>query len=232
MNAVEPPVASGGFAFVRAAPAIASWDARGAALGVGGMASRAEIERRLGARLLPDRYRHSVRTAEYAGGLAARWGADPAEAALAGLLHDCARDIDPAALLKMARGSGILVDAIEAEHPPLLHGKVGAVLASREFGVADAEVLRALETHPTGAADMGPLARVLFVADHAEPGRTYPGVDELRRLAEQDLDGALLLALDMTADFLAARRIVPHPRAALARAAVAARIKGRAAAPR
>lgn len=187
---------------------------------------------RLGQALTAARHRHSIDTREYARSLGRRWGVDAAKCALAGLLHDCARDIAPLELLKTARSSGILVDAMEACHPVLLHGRVGAVVARREYGVTDDEVLRALETHPTGEADMGPVARVLYVADHAEPGRRYPGVEELRRLAEVDLDHALLRAMDATQDYLRAQGLAPHPRALSARAAVAARLRGQAAAPR
>jgi Predicted HD superfamily hydrolase involved in NAD metabolism len=43
---------------------------------------------------------------------------------------------------------------------------------------------------------MSPLERIVFLADLIEPGRSFPGVDELRRLSMEDLDAALLAAYD------------------------------------
>lgn len=43
------------------------------------------------------------------------------------------------------------------------------------------------------------LAKVLYLADYIEPSRAgFPGLDELRRLAYEDLDAALLLGCELT----------------------------------
>ena len=76
----------------------------------------------------------------------------------------------------------------ERESPKLLHGPVAAELARRELGVEDTEVLDAIREHTTGRPGMGPLSLVLYVADKIEPARDYPSVENLRRLAHQDLD--------------------------------------------
>ena len=43
-----------------------------------------------------------------------------------------------------------------------------------------------------------------------EPTRDFDGVEELRRLAYPDLDGAMILGLQMSIDDLAARNLVIH----------------------
>ncbi len=158
--------------------------------------------------LSPGRYAHSLRVAEAARGLAARHGADAERAWLAGLLHDCARDLPTPELIRTARERGLL-DRAAAPLPELLHALVGAVVAREELGVEDEEVLRAIARHTTGEEGMGAVELAVFVADYVEPARSFPGVEEVRRLAEESLVGAALLAVEQTVARLAgAGRVV------------------------
>ncbi|NJD03860.1 MAG: HD domain-containing protein, partial [Ruminiclostridium sp.] len=50
------------------------------------------IKKQLEAALSPKRYIHSVNVMETAVSLAVKYGEDAGKAAVAGLLHDCARD--------------------------------------------------------------------------------------------------------------------------------------------
>ena len=95
--------------------------------------------------------------------------------------------------------------------PALLHGPVGAKVAAAEFGVDDVKILEAIALHTTGGAGMGLLARIVYLADAIEPGRSYPGVDVLRNLAKTSLERALLAALDDSIAFIVARRGLIHP---------------------
>ena len=45
---------------------------------------------------------------------------------------------------------------------------------------------------------MGLLAKIIYLADFIEPGRDFPGAEKLRILAHQDLDYAVLGAMDNT----------------------------------
>ncbi len=44
--------------------------------------------------------------------------------------------------------------------------------------------------HTTGRAHMSLVEKIIFLADAIEPGRNYPGVDEIRKLAYEDIDAA------------------------------------------
>jgi len=59
---------------------------------------------------------------------------------------------------------------------------------------------------------MTKLEKILYLADMIEPGRAFPGVEELRALAVRNLDNALSLALQMSLQNLMDRKIVPHPK--------------------
>ena len=48
------------------------------------------------------------------------------------------------------------------------------------------------------------LEKVVYLADAIEPSRNYPGVDDLRKEAEKDLDKACLMSLTSTAEFVRA----------------------------
>ncbi len=153
-------------------------------------------------RLSPWRFHHSLRVAATARRLAARHGADPERAWLAGLLHDCARELPAADLVRAADRRGLL-DQAGAPLPELLHALVGAAVAREELGIEDEEVLSAIARHTTGEAGMGAVELAVFVADYVEPGRSFPGVEEVRRVAEESLSRAALLALEQTVSRLA-----------------------------
>lgn len=168
---------------------------------------------KLAAELPPRRLEHSRAVAVTAAELAARFGADAGKARLAGLLHDCARGVPSNILLQTARASGIVVTDVERREPVLLHAPVGAVIARRDYGVDDDEVLGAIRWHTTGGPDMTLLAQIVFLADYIEPGRNFPGVERLRELAATSLPDALLAAYDATLrQLMGAGRLI-HPAA-------------------
>ncbi|MBV8222087.1 MAG: bis(5'-nucleosyl)-tetraphosphatase (symmetrical) YqeK, partial [Candidatus Eremiobacteraeota bacterium] len=110
----------------------------------------------------------------------------------AGILHDIAREWTPAALLEYAREHRLPVDDFERAAPLLLHAKVGADIARREFGVTDPDTLAAISTHTVVQPSMTELQKILFVADTVEPTRTYEGRAALAATALRSLDEALL----------------------------------------
>lgn len=155
--------------------------------------NRAAAERLAEARLSPRRLEHSRRVAALAAAYARRWGASPAAAELAGLLHDVCRELPAADLLAAARRYHIPVGPIEALRPVgLLHAPVAAAELA-EAGV-DEEISSAIARHTLGAAHMSILDKCVYLADLCEPGRVLEGLDEIRRLAEESLDGAMAAA--------------------------------------
>ncbi len=175
--------------------------------------------------LSPKRLAHSKGVSETAASLAARYGADIGKARLAGLLHDCARGMPSNILLQVAGASGIVVNDVEQREPMLLHAPVGAVIARRDYGVDDPEVLAAIRWHTTGGPAMTLLDEIIFLADYIEPTRSFPGVDRLRALAEESLPAALLAAYDQTLNHLLAERWLIHPATVEGRNALLVKMK-------
>lgn len=62
-----------------------------------------------------------------------------------------------------------------------------------------------------GKADMTLLEKIIYLADMIEPGRNFPGVAQLRKLSAENLDLAVLQALEQTVGFVSAKRAPLHP---------------------
>ena len=151
--------------------------------------------------LKPNRVAHVLGCRDTAVALAQRWGADVTDAARAGLLHDITKALNGDLQLTLCNAYGIILDAFSKENTKTLHALTGALVAERVFGESQA-VVNAIRHHTTGKAGMSVLEKIIYVADYMEPNRDFPGVDKLRQLAFEDLDGALRLGLTMTLELL------------------------------
>ena len=130
---------------------------------------------------------------------------------LAALLHDSSREVGPEELLRLAQERGLPVGPSERESPKLLHGPVAAELAREDLGVESEEVLGAVRAHTTGTPGMDPVAIALFLADKIEPARDYPGIEDLRSLAERDLSSAARVSLERSISHNEERGNRTHP---------------------
>ena len=164
-------------------------------------------------RLSKSLHEHILRVEEIAVGLAKAHGTDVQKVRVGALLHDLARAKRPEELLSLAEGYGIEVGPLEARMPIFLHGPVAAALAQKRYGIEDPEILEAVRAHTTGLAGMGPVARVVFLADKLDPtkDRRYPFNSRVRELAGSDLDAALLAFLDGDISGHLGRGGVVHP---------------------
>lgn len=145
-----------------------------------------------------EKYEHSLGVGETAARLAKRYGADVKKAEIAGLLHDITKQQDNVALAQMY---GIASVAVKT-----LHGPVAAEWLRDKGYVRDAEILSAIRYHTTGREDMGLLEQIVYLADFIEPARDFKGVDKLRKLADKDLEKAVLLSIEGTLQRIIAKK--------------------------
>ena len=166
--------------------------------------------------LNPNRVAHVLGCRDTAAEMARHWGVNEVDAARAGLLHDITKAIDGPLQLTLCGEYGTILSEFGQRHPKTLHALTGSLVADRIFGENEA-VVSAICHHTTGKGDMTTLEKIIYVADYMEPCRNFPGVEELRRLAFSDLDGALRLGLEMTIENLISRKleISPESREAL-----------------
>jgi len=158
-----------------------------------------------------ERFKHSVNTSKVARKLAIKYDYDADKAEVAGLLHDCAKDLDYKTLEKMVFEYNIELDEIIRKIPKLLHPLVGAVIAKKEFNIQDPVILKAIKAHSTGAAQMSLLDKIIYLSDKIEPLRNMNGVEEVRKMAEINLDKAVLMALNMGLLYLISKDLLIHP---------------------
>ena len=152
--------------------------------------------------LNPNRVNHVLGCRDTSVDLAKRWGADVNDAARAGILHDITKALDGPLQLTLCREYGTILDEFGYKYPKTLHALTGSLVADRLFGESEA-VVSAICHHTTGKADMSLLEKIIYVADYMEPNRNFPGVEELRQLADTDITAALKLGLEMTLCHLA-----------------------------
>jgi len=170
-----------------------------------------EYEKAIRERLSKERMEHVLAVRDCAAELAAIHGVEQRDAALAGLLHDYARDIPAEQLLSMAQERGLVTCSIEEKVPLLLHGPVGAQLIKEELGIDDPQLLEAVALHTLGGPAMGRLAQVVYIADLIAPGRDFPFVERLREIARKDLDRALLECFASTIGYCLQKFKLIHP---------------------
>jgi predicted HD superfamily hydrolase involved in NAD metabolism len=156
------------------------------------------------------RFEHTIRVKKLAVKFASQMGIDRERTSIAAILHDYCKYWPKEQLASWIRKYDLPSDLLDYHHA-LWHAPVGAEVAARQFQIEDEEILQAIRYHTTGRPHMSPLEKIIFLADLIEPGRHFPGVEELRTLAEKDVDRAIWKALDHTICYLIEKCQKIHP---------------------
>ncbi|SDN00862.1 bis(5'-nucleosyl)-tetraphosphatase (symmetrical) YqeK [Sediminibacillus halophilus] len=156
------------------------------------------------------RFEHTVRVTDTALELADKYGGNLKTVELAAIFHDYAKYRDREEMRSWIIHEPLPKDLLEYHHE-LWHGPVGALLVEREVGIQDNDVLSPIRWHTTGKAGMNHLEKLVFLADYMEPGRAFPGVDDVRRAAKENLDYACWMVSKNTIRYLVSKnqRIYP-----------------------
>lgn len=170
-----------------------------------------EMDALLKQSLKPNRYIHSINTMKVAISLAERYGENTDNAAVAGLLHDCAKNLKDDETIKYCQANGIELNEIEQKQIFLMHGAVGAIIAKEKYRVEDEIILNAIRYHTTGYVKMDMMDKIIFLADYIEPGRTHCEVDSARSWAYEDIDKALICAFDSVIKYVINQNGLIHP---------------------
>jgi len=149
-----------------------------------------DILAELGKRLSEYRLKHSIEVAEISVLFAKKIGYDEKKAEVAGLLHDVARELNEEQMNFQVSKYQITLSSYNRNYPPTIHGIVGAVIAEKEFGVTDGEILRAIRNHVSGRPCMKPAEKILYLADHISRLIAY-APEAVGGVMEESLDEAL-----------------------------------------
>lgn len=170
-----------------------------------------EMDALLKQSLKPNRYTHSVNTMKVAVSLAQHYGENADIAAVAGLLHDCAKNLSDDETKQYCEANGIKLNEIELRQVFLMHGAVGSIIAKEKYGVESEVILNAIKYHTTGFAKMNMMDKIIFLADYIEPSRTHCEVEDARKLAYVDINKALLRAFDNVIKYVINCNGLIHP---------------------
>ncbi len=148
-----------------------------------------EIKNRLGKK----RYKHTIYVLEAASKLAKKLNINLKKVKTAALLHDIAKSKNSEELNSILKDSKWDIDEMEAAIFPILHAPAGAVLAEKEFGIEDQEVLEAIRYHTLGHPEMSKIAQVIYAADFISEDRDFVGLEEIRIEIEKNFEYGLYL---------------------------------------
>ena len=156
-----------------------------------------KIKKDLKETLSEKRYIHSIGVMEMSEKLAKIYNADVQTAKLAGLMHDIAKEMTPEQMLKYVKENNIPINEIERINTPILHGKIGADIAKKKYGINE-QIQKAIEYHTTTNPDMDLIAKIVFVSDKIELNRKSKDYDieAERKLAMKDLDATILIIIN------------------------------------
>lgn len=162
-----------------------------------------KIKEKLSKKLSVKRFDHTIGVSYTAAAMAMRYGLNVDRAAMAGLLHDCAKYMTDDELIEKCTKYGIECSETELRNGYLLHAKLGAYLSKEKYGIEDEEICSAVRYHTTGKPAMSVLEAIVFTADYIEPGRkVISNFKLIRSMAFVDLDEAVYLILKNTLSYL------------------------------
>ena len=161
------------------------------------------------ARQLLDDYRfnHSRNVALLAWDLSVNYGLDSHKAYLAGICHDLCKNLKDNELIRLAQKDGGSISKLEKKKPGLLHARAAAVQLKRKYSITDDDVLDAVRFHTTGQQDMGPLAKVIYIADKLESSRNNVDSGIRSLIYNTDIETLFSAVLGNTVTQLKARQL-------------------------
>jgi len=160
--------------------------------------------------LSEERFTHTISTAKTAKQLAKQFNEDEDKAELAGLLHDCAKELSHEKMLEVIEQNNLDVGEDELKSKKVLHAPVSAYFAKTLFNIDDENILNAIRFHTIGKINMTTFEKIIFLADKIEPEtRIEPYFEELRQELKRtnSLDATLLLCSKMTIKSLLDRNL-------------------------
>ena len=168
-----------------------------------------EFVKILESRLKPERFIHSLNVADSAKQLANIYGADEEKAYICGLLHDIEKNAPFPEQQEYMLRLGDELPKVVLDNKKLWHAPAGACYIRDELGIKDAEMISAIKYHTTAKANMTLLEKIIYIADYISAERTYDGVEEMRKLAVDDINKAILVGTRFTlSELLKSDRVI------------------------
>lgn len=165
-----------------------------------------EIKEKLKNCLTSERYMHSIGVMEMAAELAKQFNYNIIKAEIAGLLHDCAKCLSTEELEKYS----YCLCECERESKKTWHAPIGALIAEKEYGITDKEILSAIRWHTIGKTNMSDFEKIIFIADKIEKRTREENIRQDIETAlkkHNNLDAAMLKSFQITIESLIKRKL-------------------------
>lgn len=150
-----------------------------------------KIKAELSTMLSQKRFEHSLFVAKRAKELALIYGVDSDAAYLAGLVHDCCKEISKQEQLKIIEQFGIILTDVEKLEPNIWHGYAASGFIKEKWGITDNDICNAVKHHTCGRKNMSVLEKIIFVADLTSEDREYEDSKPIRVISETSLELAI-----------------------------------------
>lgn len=119
---------------------------------------------------------------------------------VASLLHDATKNDTMEDILLQLKDLN-QTDDIKEVPRGCLHAYSAMLLAKNKFKIDDQDILNAITYHCSGRKAMSLLEQIIYVSDFIEESRTFVD-DDLRRLAEEDIDLTTYRIMDRTIKYI------------------------------
>ena len=171
-----------------------------------------EIESDVKSVLSEYRFIHSLGVAKKAVELAKFYGVEEETAKKIGIAHDIAKEMTDEEMLEYVKTNNIEIDEIETVKPSLLHGKIGADIATKKYGFTE-DMVNAIKWHTTGRKNMSMLEKIIYVADKTEENRkgTRFNLEKSRELSTQNIDETLIFLMNEFITYNVKNEWLIHP---------------------
>lgn len=172
------------------------------------MLSVEEIKKYLKENLKESRYKHTLGVCETAVQLAELNGVSVEKAEIASLAHDVAKNLSKEEMMNIINENNIELSNVEKENINLWHSIISPIVSKEKLGITDEDILDAVRWHTTGKEDMSVLTKIIYIADMIEPGRSFPGLEEIRKETFADLDKGVYIGLTHSIQFLLSKNLL------------------------
>lgn len=136
------------------------------------------------------RYEHSIRVAETARSLAEYYNIDAEKAYITGVVHDIAKEFSNEENKKWIQKYNLPKELLDPKFKEIIHADIGAVVVKELYGFDD-EICNAVKYHTIGNISMTLFDKVIFVADTIGRKNSNPQIEEIRKLAYQNINKAV-----------------------------------------
>ena len=156
-----------------------------------------ELKKELKKYLKKERYEHSLGVMKMSEELAKVYNVDKQRVMKAALMHDMAKEMTLEELKNYIIKNKIYASKMEMMLGVTLHGKVAADMCMKKYKF-DKEMCEAISNHTAGKTGMTMLEKIIFIADKIDETRNYEGVQDLRKLALENIDKTIIKNIDST----------------------------------